>query len=232
MQQIDLIDESCGFCTEIHDIPAENNLLDNYIRLQLGLDSRVIFQTDHFVVIPTIGSFVEGYVMVVSKDHYTCVGNIPESHFSELKALLLETKNRIRSAYGMDTVCFEHGSVSCTNRFGGCINHAHIHIVPSRESLIGYLPEYGLEYQELAAIDALQPFGRDGIPYLYFEDVDEQQYVATGEFVVSQFFRKLLAHSHGVPEQWDWRSNLNLDQMRKTIQTLGCCEKNQMGGSL
>ena len=233
MQKVDIVDEDCGFCTEIHGISHANNLLEQYIEPQLGMASRVIEKTEHFEAIPTLGAFVEGYVMVVSLDHYECVGRIPKNYYPELKCFLREMKDRIARCYGMKTVCFEHGSVSCTNRFGGCINHAHIHIVPCNELLIDQLGEYQIEYRKISSIDELRPFGLSGRPYLYFEDVDGQQYVAASGFVVSQFFRQLLARTHGIPEEWDWRSHLNLERMKKTFERMSdfsLC--NQFGGSL
>lgn len=221
MQTEELFDETCGFCAEIHGIRSDNNLLEHYITPQTGLTSRVITQTEHFRVIPTIGAFVEGYVMVVSLEHYDCAGKIPAACYPELKQLLRDTKEIIRQKYGMETVCFEHGSVSCTNRFGGCINHAHIHVVPCRESLIGQLAEYQMEYRKIDSIDELQPYGQSGCPYLFFEDTDQQQYVITGDFIISQFFRQLLARSHGVPDEWDWRGHLHLENIGATCEKLG-----------
>lgn len=214
------IDETCGFCAEIHSIPSDNNLLLHHITPNTGLTSRVITQTEHFVVIPTLGSFVEGYVMVLSKAHYDCAGQIPADQMAELTQLLEMMKNRIRQCYHTDTVCFEHGSVSCTNRFGGCINHAHIHIVPCPNSLMGEIALYDLQTEKIDSLEDLQGYGQRGEPYLYFEDTDQQKYLITGDNVVSQFFRKLLAQQHGVDEKWDWRTDLCMENVQKTCQRL------------
>lgn len=216
-------DETCGFCAEIHGVDRENNLLRTHITPQTGLESRVILETEHFQVIPTLGGFVEGYVMVVSRNHYDCVGKVPAADLPELKALLEEVKGRIRRCYGTGTVCFEHGSVSCTNRFGGCINHAHVHIVPCGASLLEDIRCFGLDCQSIDDLEALRAYGADGTPYLYFEDVDQRKYLITGDAVISQFFRKLLADHHGVPERWDWRTDLFMDNIEKTICTLKDC---------
>lgn len=220
IQSNKLIDESCGFCTEFHDIPADNNLLEHYIIPHTGLESRIITQTEHFLVVPTLGAFVEGYAMVVSRYHYDCMGKLLPELFPELKELLTNVKHHIRKCYGMGTVCFEHGSISSCNRFGGCINHAHIHIVPCKESLIGQLPNYHMDYRQITDLYELQTFAQRGESYLYFEDIDEQQYSISGDFVISQFFRQLLANSHNVSGEWDWRSHLNLEKMSKTYTTL------------
>jgi len=233
MPTFELMDEACGFCAEIHGMDADNNLLTHYITPQAGLTCRTIAQTEHFRVIPTIGAFVEGYVMVVALEHYDCAGKLPAAYYPELKALLQQMKAQIRQVYGMDTVCFEHGSVSCTNRFGGCINHAHIHIVPCPRSLISQLAEYQMTYRKIDSIDGLREFGKTGEPYLFFEDTDQQQYVVSGGFVISQFFRQLLARAHGVPDEWDWRSHLNLEKLAQTYKTLAELPANgESGGKL
>lgn len=217
---MDLWDETCGFCAEIRDLPQDNNLMQTHITPATGLKNRIVYETAHFQVIPTLGAFVEGYVMVVSKDHYDCVGKLPPEQIRELEQVVEEMERRIRSRYGTQTVCFEHGSVSCTNRFGGCINHAHLHIVPCGASLVYQVREYDLTLTPITALDALAEYGRDGRPYLYFRDVDAQQYLITGLCVISQFFRMLLARHHGVGEYWDWRQNLYMENIPRTIEAL------------
>lgn len=215
------IDETCGFCAEIHNIPSDNNMLLQYITPNTGLQTRILAQTEHFVVIPTLGSFVEGYVMVLSREHFDCVGKIPPEQLPELKALLEAMKKQVKLCYNTDTVCFEHGSVSCTNRFGGCINHAHIHIVPCCNSLVDEIGQYELQTQQIGSIEDLQEYGQRCEPYLYFQDTDDREYLITGDNVVSQFFRKLLAQQHDVAEKWDWRSDLCMDNLQKTCERLG-----------
>ena len=146
--------------------------------------------------------------------------SLPEQ-LPELKALLEAMKKQVRECYNTDTVCFEHGSVSCTNRFGGCINHAHIHIVPCRNSLIDEIGLYELQTQQIGSVADLQAYGQRCEPYLYFQDTDDREYLITGDNVVSQFFRKLLAQQHDVAEKWDWRSDLCMDNIQKTCQRLG-----------
>ena len=217
---MDLWDETCGFCAEIRNLEQDNNLLHSHITPATGLHSRVLYETAHFQVIPTLGAFVEGYVMVVSKDHYDCVGKLPPEQIAELEQIVEEMKGRIRRRYGTAAVCFEHGSVSCTNRFGGCINHAHLHIVPCRENLVDQVRQYDLELSPITTLDALAQYGRDGRPYLYFQDADGARFLITGLCFVSQFFRMLLARHHAVGECWDWRKHLYLENIGKTIDAL------------
>lgn len=220
MNAIDFIDHSCGFCVEINDLDSENNLFKNLIAPQTGLKSRFVYEDDKFVVMPGLGAFVEGYVMIVSKIHYDCIGKMPIEDINEIDHLLTHTKERIKQTYNTNVVCFEHGSVSCANKFGGCLNHAHLHIVPCNVSLINEINQYDLKVSKLSSLSLLHNLGGAEKPYLFFEDVDGEQYIITGEYIASQFFRKLVSNHMGLSDSWDWREDLFLDNVEKTARRL------------
>lgn len=214
------IDPSCGFCVEINDLDADNNLLKSIITPQTGLESRYVYENDEFIVMPTLGAFVEGYVMIVPKTHYDCIGKMPLESIDALAKLSETIKKQVKEAYGTSVICFEHGSVSCANKFGGCLNHAHLHILPCNVSLIEEISEYDLEISLLPNLSVLHDYGSVDNPYLFFEDISGEQYVITGEYIVSQFFRKLVANHIGLSEAWDWRENLFLENVLNTVRRL------------
>lgn len=227
MEHTPFVDLSCGFCVEIHDMDTENNLFKRVISPQTGLMSRYVYEDGTFVVMPTLGAFVEGYVMIVSKEHYDCVGKMPAEDIARLEVLMEEITDRIKRVYGTGVICFEHGAVSCANKFGGCLNHAHVHLVPCASSLIEEIREYDLKVEPLASLAQLRELGNEGRPYLFFRDTGGEQYLITGEFIVSQFFRQLVAARMGLDQKWDWRENLYLDNVFKTVKGLTQDETNQ-----
>ena len=227
MEHTPLIDHTCGFCVEICDMDTDNNLFKKVIAPQTGLKSRYVYEDDTFVVMPTLGAFVEGYVMVVSKEHHDCVGKMPSEDIAHLETLMEEITARIRAVYHTDVICFEHGAVSCANKFGGCLNHAHVHLVPCNTSLIEEIRDYDLEVELLTSLADLQALGQEGRPYLFFRDTDGKQYLITGEFIVSQFFRQLVSAHMGLDRKWDWRENLYLDNVLKTVKGLKQDEANK-----
>lgn len=215
-----LFELSCGFCAELHSVGQENNLLQKTIFPSCGLSSRVVYQTDHFVVIPTLGALVEGYLLIVSKAHYESIRQIPKEFISEFDEVVHKVKSVIRSTYGKNSVCFEHGAASCSNKFGGCIDHAHLHVVPCEETLSETIREFGMELMPIPSLAALSDIVDRSQPYLYWEDPEESKYVIQDSFVPSQFFRKIIAHHYSVIEQWDWRQYLNLENLLKTYRAL------------
>ena len=110
MDHTPLIDHSCGFCVEIHDMDTDNNLFKRVIAPETGLTSRYVYEDDTFVVMPTLGAFVEGYVMIVSKEHHDCVGKMSAEDIAHLEALMEKITHRIREVYGTGVICFEHGA--------------------------------------------------------------------------------------------------------------------------
>jgi len=130
---------SCGFCVELNNRDSDINLMKTILKPHLLADSRIMHETENFVVLPALGSFVEGYVLIVSKEHYHCAGKLPEKAFNELFGLIKKVKRSILTTYQLGSVVFEHGAISCLNKFGGCIDHAHMHVVPCNSSLLSEL---------------------------------------------------------------------------------------------
>lgn len=125
----------CTFCAELTG-EETNNLLR--IVLREGCTTRVVRETENFVVLPTIGQIVEGYLLIVSKQHYLSFGHIPAQCFREFMNLKEETRQVLSEVY-TSPIFFEHGPISESKRGGCCVEHAHLHVVPARIDLLDKL---------------------------------------------------------------------------------------------
>jgi hypothetical protein len=55
---------------------------------------RLLCETSNFFVIPTLGSLgIEGYVLIVTKEHFLGFGMLPSNFYPELNELLGDVKN-------------------------------------------------------------------------------------------------------------------------------------------
>ena len=207
----------CDFCDEL------SGGVDNafYARYRESTRSRILFATENFRAFPTIGQLVEGYVLVVPVSHYSALDEMPSELLPELAAFCGSVRTAISQSYG-PSVCFEHGARKPLN--GGCgIYHAHLHIVPwnspnSPRDLAAELKEsFPCRKLETLADLAVDSDGKS--PYLFYEDTDHNRYRFSVGNLPSQYMRRLVAESLGIPD-WDWRAAGREERLLATLNRL------------
>src|SRR5258708_29134184 len=88
-----------------------------------------LFESENFVVVPSLGALVEGWFLLLPKDHYLCMGALPQSLLDEMMQLRQTVLSFAEGTYE-DICAFEHGPHQ-ENRSIGCgVDHAHLHLVP------------------------------------------------------------------------------------------------------
>src|SRR6266404_3573115 len=71
-------------------------------KAQDGLEpwDTVLFETDSFVVTPTLGALVSGWLLIVTKESYLCMGAINDTLRGELSDLVVLFKQALSDCYG------------------------------------------------------------------------------------------------------------------------------------
>lgn len=212
-----MVEGNCTLCSELTG-KQKNNLCYLIFRKKIN---RIIKETNNFVIIPTIGQITEGYLLIVPKEHYTCIGALPLKLFQELKELKEICIDALYKIYQKSCIFFEHGAVGKTfeKRAGCCTDHAHLHVIPVELDL---LEDIRKNYKELKinSIEELSKNYQKKIPYLFYEDNNKDMYVFDAPSVVPQYFRMLLAKKLKVEEKWDWRTYYGKEEMSRTIKRL------------
>jgi diadenosine tetraphosphate (Ap4A) HIT family hydrolase len=88
-----------------------------------GEVEHVLYESEHFRIAADHAPLVEGHLLIISKDHYTCYGDVPASLDDELLAM----KNVVRQFFTRfydPPVFWEHGI------FRQTVFHAHLHCFP------------------------------------------------------------------------------------------------------
>ena len=191
----------CPFCDEFFDggDNSESALLND-----IGIKSRVIYRDNDFVVFPTIGGFIPGYILLATIKHYPCFGALNDYELSKAQELITKFKSVIRDIYGTDCVIFEHGMLSCGYKYGGCIDHAHIHFIPLSEPIISSIESYGMNIKKIDSLDQIRKCYKDGSPYLFLSDVDGTYYEIHNIVIPSQFLRQVICKKIGMEQYWNW----------------------------
>jgi ATP adenylyltransferase len=183
--------------------------------------NRPLIETTNFVVLPSLGALVEGWVLIVPRDHLVAIAALPDELLGELILLKSEIYNLTERIYG--TACiFEHGPAT-ENRLVGCgVDHAHLHIAPVAfdlaEAVSGFLPP-AAEWREATHEECRDVHGH-GLDYLYVE-----QQLGSGQMSMhrefgSQLFRKAIAAHLGIADQFSWRSHPQIENVVATIARL------------
>ncbi|HZG07951.1 MAG TPA: hypothetical protein VEZ70_03115 [Allosphingosinicella sp.] len=164
-----------------------------------------MLETEHFVVMPTIGQLFRGSMLVLPRRHVETSARLVPDLIDGLSDVVEQVASESRE-FG-EPVIFEHGAISCTG--GSCgIYHAHIHVVPLPEAVdpAEFLPSHahsagGLReaLEALTRSDNYLLFGAGGA--FRFGDVGD-----LGFNPPSQYFRRVLAARFGVDRPWDWRA--------------------------
>ncbi len=187
------------------------------------LENTVLIESEHFVVMPTLGQFIEGWLMVVSKSHKRCAREHSTHELAELDDLVARTQTLVHTYYGPAMV-FEHGpSDSPGSQAGCCVEHTHIHVVPCANS------------QNFFEKIAFRRVGECTISDLSLSIQEKSRgYLIAGSDMASrrlnlyevdcpaprQYLRQVLAVVCNKTALWDWRQNSCLENIQKTLRRL------------
>src|SRR5579871_6421427 len=183
-------------------------LFCNIARRQSSLEGHpehiILFESDNFYVKAALGHFVEGYCLVISKEHCRTMAELGPEEAAELHEVLGETGFRLTTLYKKGLCAFEHGAVCPANRAGACIDHAHVHILPRSCDVRSHL--IALKSNRISDVRGLCHFRSRPQSYIYYAPEPGEGFVySCDERVPSQFMRRLICERLGTNRNWDWR---------------------------
>lgn len=181
---------------------------------------RALIETDSFVVIPSLGAMIEGWLLIAPKAHFLSLASMPARMMFEFEELKARVGDRLTQSYGSVTF-FEHGPCASNSLTGCGVDHAHLHAVPVPPGVpvatASHLPRnVSLGPGTFADCRQAVSSSRD---YLYFEG-NEGTFVAIADSFKSQTFRRAIGDLLGMGEKSDWRTHPHIGNIRATIQTL------------
>ena len=189
----------------------------------VALPTYSLMRTRTFHVVPSLGSLVAGWVMIVTRDHRLCMGELSDQEFRELVFLKEELSRELLKTYGR-LIVFEHGPSSPGTPVGCGVDHAHLHLVPVDidviEAIPGLAPTLNLEWCTVSDIREARSYFLEGVPYLYVEQAPSFRYITTHKHLPSQLIRRVIAKHIGRPGDYDWQQYPYWHNMVGTIGSL------------
>ena len=202
---------NCPFCREI-----QSGRLPDFV--DADIDSRILHETNRFVVMADISPLVPGHVMIVPKAHILCYGAVEDSAQDEFSGLVNAVRTILREHYG-PSVILEHGT-SSLEPVADHVTHAHLHIVPAvidiRDSLTNF------NTTTISGLSDLSSWAARDEAYVYFESCGGERVVADRISGIKRLFiRSEVAKRVGLPDPlWDWRRHILSENLRSTVETL------------
>jgi len=211
-------DNGCPFCNEFNG-HKELSYFEIMFGLKYGIIKRCIFETEHFACVPSIGSFVEGYLLVIPKQHFLSSLVMPTAYMPELLSIISLISKFYDKAYHKDMIMYEHGTKNAQKVGGMSVVHAHLHFVPCSQQIVTKCPEFSfLKFLSFSEAAEYYSMNKD-YPYLLLKDIDGNLYFSISDEIPSQYFRKRICDLCGTPGTGDWKKYPYIDHIKKTLAT-------------
>lgn len=179
---------------------------------------RTLIESENFIVIPTLGSLVPGWVLIIPKFHLQKFSEFPEELGGEFTDLTTAVRSTLAPS-AKNFFVFEHGAQK-ESPMGCGVDQGHMHAVildfdllelSSSAPEVSWMKGDGLlfPYHQRFSIKAQSE-------YLYVSN-GLKSMVGSVEKPVSQWFRRLIAAAIGCPDVWDYRSCSFDENIQRTI---------------
>jgi diadenosine tetraphosphate (Ap4A) HIT family hydrolase len=176
---------NCPFC----DLPDEPAIPYNVRRPVDGGDVSIM---------TGLGMLMPGHLLTVTKEHLTSFAQMDREWLKEFNESLQKHLEYLSKFFGT-YVTVEHGSDNI-DRYGsgGCIVHAHQHLIPDLE--VGEHMQEQLPWEQLDSYEDLAELR--GRPYIYLGKLG-MHYAVANPKLQGQWTRRQIAEVRGL-DNWDW----------------------------
>lgn len=164
----------------------------------------VLLATKNFVVVPSKGALVPGWLLVIPKAHQLSIADTPEESRAEFEHVLRVAGEAVHQRFGPPTV-FEHGAARPGTAWGCGIDHAHLHLLPLPFDLVAATQRrLPLVWNARVRPTSICSWGADG-PYVALRGPTEDAWsVIHPETIERQFVRRVIADELGTPDRYDY----------------------------
>ena len=208
------LNHECPFCAEF-----ENDGLSIFSGMMGNrLASRVVYEDEDFVVMPPLGEFMEGGLLLLTRQHILSLAHLRPEAFERLERLLVVIREAVRSRWGVAPLVFEHGPAPEWSKGVCCVDHAHLNIFPATVQVHPHLSDrMSLRLSQLTELPRLQ---RAEFGYLFVQESDGSRRVYDGQDVPTQLVRRIITTQLGMPDRWHWRDYPGQDELLATYHAL------------
>ena len=172
----------------------------------------ILEETDNFIVVPTLGSLVDGYVLIVTKNHLYNMNELCKKEKEEYFSLIDKYRNLFNKIYGKYPIVFEHGTAkNIINESASSVIHAHTHIVNHN---------YKEEESILNNLNFKEKIINKNKNYIFYISPTNKKYITYNFKPISQLMRILVAKDLGFENKYNWRKEPFTKNIISTINKI------------
>ncbi|MEW1735601.1 HIT domain-containing protein [Nocardia beijingensis] len=195
-------DVHCTFCSEIQFGPEHPQSAYGGFANEAHA-SRIIWEDDDLLVLPTIGPIAAGHTMILTREHYLSFAHVPEELAHRVEKVTADLSERI-GRFG-SVILFEHGPMSEGALGGACTDHAHLHCLPIGDADIKARIDERLTGRRITSLADLSEQLQRNQAYVFYRSQRGESWVYDVTVdLPCQFLRRITAEAVGNAEQWDW----------------------------
>ena len=195
-------------------------------------NERTIYRSENFFVIPTLGQFITGYLLIIPYQHIMSNGELSSEHLEEFQLVLDDVEYLLKLAYpeAKGILVWENGSgTSGKGKAKDSLVHSHVHVAPTSLDANKIKEMAGFHFDELGIMD-LPNFKEHS--YLLMRGPDKETWLINNDpkvYIPRQYVRQLIAEECNIPgDAWNWRTHPFEDNMHQTIDDIICAlQKNE-----
>ena len=180
------------------------------------IENTIIEETKYFYVTPSIGSIVNGYLLIISKRHINSMSELNKEELQEYEQLIEKYRRLFKSIYQKYPIIFEHGTPNLEDNIkASSVTHAHTHIVNhnyKNEDLV-------LNKLNFKKIKSLGELNSDK-NYIFYINQSNDIYVTNNFKPISQMMRIIIADDLDIRNKYDWRQNSFENNVVLTINNI------------
>lgn len=181
----------------------------------------VLMDLGSHVVVPTLGSIIPNWVLIIPKDHHINYASIVHdcnvNPFTLVEDVIARANIRSKN-----TIWFEHGPIHAGSTMGCGVEHAHIHVLLnptfSAPDFFDAIESHPLGWRNTNSSDVYRALRKDH-RYLVAGTPEIAMHASPIEDVQSQFFRRIIAELAGNPTAWDYKAHPFLNNVATTLRS-------------
>lgn len=168
---------------------------------------RTVYESKNFFVMPTVGEFIKGYLLIIPKAHVMSMAEFDSELMDEFNNVLSDVCEILKLTYGFSNILvWENGTGNGgKGKAKDSVVHCHVHVAPSK--LTADIIE-GKSIFPLTSISTCQIKNYSKNSYLLIKDgVDKWRINSNPDvYIPRQYIRQILAEEYNIlGENWNWR---------------------------